>query len=54
MLPRTKSAHVDTAGGGSVTFNLGDFFNTPKTGAYLLVAHLNGVSSNELAVKMLL
>jgi hypothetical protein len=52
--PKTHSVHVNTAGGGVSNYNLGDFFDTPKTGAYLVVAYLNGVASNELAIKLLL
>ena len=40
--------------GFSKQYNLGDFFDTPKTGAYLVTATLNGNNSNPLSIKMLL
>jgi hypothetical protein len=46
-----------TKGNGETVenYNLGDFFDTPKTGAYLAKAYYNNsTASNELAVKILL
>eukprot|EP01115_Flamella_aegyptia_P002494 TRINITY_DN136567_c0_g1_i1.p1 TRINITY_DN136567_c0_g1~~TRINITY_DN136567_c0_g1_i1.p1 ORF type:complete len:109 (-),score=11.15 TRINITY_DN136567_c0_g1_i1:28-354(-) len=52
--PKTESSISVPASGFSQQFNLGEFFDTPKTGAYLVTATLNGSSSNQLSVKILL
>lgn len=53
--PKPGSAsHVSGNGETTNNYTLGDIFDTPKTGAYLVRAHLNGVASNELSIKMLL
>src|SRR4051794_31390719 len=43
-----------SSSGYSSTFNLGEFFDTPRTGAYILTATLNGEASNTLPLKILL
>jgi hypothetical protein len=50
-----EEREISIPGSGYQTqFSLGDFFKTPKTGAYLVTAIVNGSRSNELPIKMLL
>lgn len=52
---KTPTASVTIpASGYSQNFNLGDFYDTPRTGAYLVTATMNGSSSNNLPIKILL
>jgi hypothetical protein len=54
MKSKTTKEISIPASGFSQNFNVGDFFDTPKTGAYLLTASVNGNTSNELPIKILL
>ena len=40
--------------GVTQNLNFGDWFKTPKTGAYLVTATVNGYASNALPIKILL
>lgn len=55
MSARAQPGHISVPSGGfQQNYNLGEFFNTPKTGAFLVTASLNGNKSNELPIKILL